>query len=165
MDAAAARYPDVAYEPQLIDATYALLISSSGDPLVIPSLNRDGDCLSDLVMQLFGSIAGAESVLMSFDADAAARRRDGRGAARHRPAPVREERRQPDGDDPGVRRAARAHRRPPGGQRVPRDLRGGARDRARGNVDRDLGGHASTTEFTDAVIGKIKSKFDVWATL
>ena len=83
------RYPDVAYEPQLIDATYALLISSAGDPLVIPSLNRDGDCLSDLVMQLFGSIAGAESVLMSFDADAQARRRDGRSAARHRAAPVR----------------------------------------------------------------------------
>ena len=28
MDAAAARYPDIAYEPQLIDATYALLIST-----------------------------------------------------------------------------------------------------------------------------------------
>lgn len=67
MDAAAARYPDVRYEPQLIDATYALLISSAGDAMVIPSLNRDGDCLSDLVMQLFGSIAGAESVLLSFD--------------------------------------------------------------------------------------------------
>jgi isocitrate dehydrogenase len=35
--------------------------------MVIPSLNRDGDCLSDLVMQLFGSIAGAESVLLAFD--------------------------------------------------------------------------------------------------
>ena len=69
MDAAAARYPDVPYEPQLIDATYALLISSAGDALVIPSLNRDGDCLSDLVMQLFGSIAGAESTLMSFTPD------------------------------------------------------------------------------------------------
>ncbi|MBV8354121.1 MAG: isocitrate dehydrogenase, partial [Candidatus Eremiobacteraeota bacterium] len=66
MDAAAARYPAVPYEPQLIDATYALLISNAGDALVIPSLNRDGDCLSDLVMQLFGSIAGAESTLMSF---------------------------------------------------------------------------------------------------
>jgi isocitrate dehydrogenase (NAD+) len=33
----------------------------------MPALNRDGDCLSDLVMQLFGSIAGAESVLLSFD--------------------------------------------------------------------------------------------------
>ncbi|HEY4442040.1 MAG TPA: isocitrate/isopropylmalate family dehydrogenase, partial [Candidatus Elarobacter sp.] len=69
MDAAARRYPDVPYEPQLIDATYALLISSAGDSLAIPSLNRDGDCLSDLVMQLFGSIAGAESTLMSFTPD------------------------------------------------------------------------------------------------
>ena len=30
MDAAAARHEDVPYEPQLIDATFALLISSSG---------------------------------------------------------------------------------------------------------------------------------------
>ena len=36
MDAAAARHPDVPYEPQLIDATFALLISSSGAPMVIP---------------------------------------------------------------------------------------------------------------------------------
>ncbi|MEO6913786.1 MAG: isocitrate/isopropylmalate family dehydrogenase, partial [Candidatus Baltobacteraceae bacterium] len=69
MDAAAARHPDVTYDPQLIDATYALLLSNPGDPMVIPSLNRDGDCLSDLVMQLFGSIAGAESVLLGFDDD------------------------------------------------------------------------------------------------
>src|SRR5438132_4962437 len=58
MDAAAQRYPDVKYEPQLIDATFALLLSTTGDPLVIPALNRDGDILSDFVMQLFGSIAG-----------------------------------------------------------------------------------------------------------
>src|SRR5438132_8686421 len=31
------------------------------------SLNRDGDTLSDLVMQMFGTIAGAESVLLAFD--------------------------------------------------------------------------------------------------
>src|SRR6201991_4577004 len=68
MDAAAARHPDVAYEPVLIDATYAGLITGAGDvPLVIPALNRDGDCLSDLVLPLFGSIAGAESVLLAFD--------------------------------------------------------------------------------------------------
>src|SRR5512133_3652507 len=66
MDAAAARHPDVRYEPQLIDATFALLLSTSGDPLVIPSLNRDGDILSDLVLPLFGSIAGSESMLISF---------------------------------------------------------------------------------------------------
>lgn len=70
MDAAAARHPDVAYHPVLIDATYAGLLSGSGDrPLVIPALNRDGDCLSDFVLPMFGSIAGAESVLLSFDDD------------------------------------------------------------------------------------------------
>src|SRR5205809_5470861 len=57
MDAAAARHEEVLYEPQLIDATFALLISSAGDPLAIPALNRDGDILSDLVLPLFGSIA------------------------------------------------------------------------------------------------------------
>src|SRR3954465_12198817 len=50
MDAAAARHPDVEYQPVLIDATYAGLISGATDtPLVIPALNRDGDCLSDMV--------------------------------------------------------------------------------------------------------------------
>src|SRR6266566_1160795 len=69
MDEAAARHPDVRYEPQLIDATFALLIASGGDPLIIPALNRDGDILSDLVLPLFGSIAGAESLLVAFGDD------------------------------------------------------------------------------------------------
>jgi isocitrate dehydrogenase (NAD+) len=69
MDDAARRHPQVRYEPQLIDATYALLLSTSGEAMAIPSLNRDGDCLSDLVLQMFGSIAGAESLLLSFDDD------------------------------------------------------------------------------------------------
>jgi len=69
LDAAAARHPDVAYEPQLIDATYALLLSRATEHLVIPALNRDGDCLSDLVLPLFGSIAAAESLLFGFPAD------------------------------------------------------------------------------------------------
>jgi len=34
--------------------------------VVIPTLNRDGDCLSDLVLAMFGSIAGAESVLLAW---------------------------------------------------------------------------------------------------
>src|SRR5213592_3162350 len=67
MDAAAERHSAVPYEPQLIDATFALLLSTSGDPLVIPSLNRDGDILSDLVLPLFGSIAGSESMLVAFE--------------------------------------------------------------------------------------------------
>src|SRR5512133_2555351 len=67
LDAAAERHPDVPYEPQLIDATFALLVASTGAPLVIPALNRDGDILSDLVLPLFGSIAGSESLLVAFE--------------------------------------------------------------------------------------------------
>ncbi len=68
MDAAAARHPQVTYRPMLIDAAYAGLMTEGWDtPVVIPALNRDGDCLSDLVLAMFGSIAGAESVLLSLD--------------------------------------------------------------------------------------------------
>ncbi len=70
LDAAAQRHPDIPYQPVLIDATYAGLLSGATDaPLVIPALNRDGDCLSDLVLPMFGSIAGAESVLLRFEGD------------------------------------------------------------------------------------------------
>ncbi|HEV3073985.1 MAG TPA: isocitrate/isopropylmalate family dehydrogenase, partial [Thermoanaerobaculia bacterium] len=67
LDAAAKRHPDVPYDPQLIDATYALLLATTGEALVIPALNRDGDTLSDLVISMFGTIAGAESTLLAFD--------------------------------------------------------------------------------------------------
>jgi isocitrate dehydrogenase (NAD+) len=70
MDLAAERHPEVPYRPTLIDAAYAgLLTESAGSPLVVPALNRDGDCLSDLVLGLFGSIAGAESMLLALDDD------------------------------------------------------------------------------------------------
>src|SRR5436309_4747083 len=69
LDAAAARHPDVPYNPQLIDATFALLLAGSGEPLVVPALNRDGDILSDLVLPLFGSIAGSESLVVALDED------------------------------------------------------------------------------------------------
>ena len=67
LDAASKRHPDVAYDPQLIDATFALLLTTEGEPLVIPALNRDGDILSDLVLPMFGSIAGAESMVAALD--------------------------------------------------------------------------------------------------
>jgi isocitrate dehydrogenase (NAD+) len=70
MDEAARRYPDVTYRPTLIDAAYAGLLTEAHErALIIPSLNRDGDCLSDLVLAMFGSIAGAESVLLALDED------------------------------------------------------------------------------------------------
>src|SRR3954465_729210 len=64
MDRAAAKNKDIRYNPQLIDATFALLLTSHGEPMVIPTLNRDGDLMSDMVLQMFGSIAGAESLLI-----------------------------------------------------------------------------------------------------
>jgi isocitrate dehydrogenase (NAD+) len=68
MDQAALRHPDVLYRPALIDAAYAGLLSDVHEhALVVPALNRDGDCLSDLVLAMFGSIAGAESVLLALD--------------------------------------------------------------------------------------------------
>lgn len=165
MDAAAARHPAVPYEPQLIDATYALLIANAGDALVIPSLNRDGDCLSDLVMQLFGSIAGAESVLLSFGPDlrpdvvmaeaphGTAPRLFGKNVANPMAMILAAAALLSHIDD---RRAAAASRAAYEG--VLETVR-------EGTATSDLGGHAGTTEFTDAVIGKIRSKLEVWASL
>jgi isocitrate dehydrogenase (NAD+) len=165
MDAAARRYPDVPYEPQLIDATYALLISTAGDALVIPSLNRDGDCLSDLVMQLFGSIAGAESTLMSFRPDmkvdvamteaphGTAPRLYGKNVANPMAMILAIAALFTFIDD---RRAASASRA------IYESVLETVRE---GIATSDLGGHASTTEFTDGVITKVKTKLDVWASL
>jgi isocitrate/isopropylmalate dehydrogenase len=166
MDAAAQRHPNVPYEPQLIDATYALLLSNDGEkPLVIPSLNRDGDCLSDLVMQLFGSIAGAESVLLSFDEQL-------------RPSVVMAE--APHGTAP--RLFGKNIANPMAMILASGALLGYMEDRRAQNASRaiyeatleavhegiatsDLGGHASTTDFTDAVIERVKRKLDVWSSL
>ncbi len=165
MDAAAARYPDVTYEPQLIDATYALLISSAGDAMVIPSLNRDGDCLSDLVMQLFGSIAGAESVLLSFDeslkpacvmAEAphgTAPRLFGKNVANPMAMILAEAALLSYVDERAAANASRAIY-----ESVMETVRGGL-------ATSDVGGHASTSEFVDAVIDKVRAKLDVWSAL
>ena len=36
---------------------------------------------------------------------------------------------------------------------------------AQGNRTADLGGHLGTTEFTDEVIGRVRAKLEVWASL
>ena len=126
MDAAAARHPDCGYQPVLIDATLAGLVSGAADePLVIPCLNRDGDLLSDLVLPLFGSIAGAESVLLALDPELQPEGGDVGGAPWHGAGARGQGRRQSDGDDPRRRRAAalRGRRR-----RLARDLRQRARN-------------------------------------
>ena len=144
MDAAAARHPDVVYEPQLIDATFALLIASTGDPMVIPALNRDGDILSDLVLPLFGSIAGSESLLVAFDDDFEPDALMAEAAHGTAPALRGKERREPDGDDPRRRGAALA-RRLGAAQQAGRAIREACLEAvAQGIRTADLHGHAST---------------------
>jgi isocitrate dehydrogenase (NAD+) len=164
MDAAAARHPDVAYEPQLIDATFALLISSAGDPLVIPTLNRDGDILSDLVLPLFGSIAGSESLLVAFEDDfepAAIM-----AEAAHGTAPSLEGKNVANPMAMILAGAALLSHCGEEAQRAGRAIREACLEAvASGARTSDLGGHLGTSEFTDEVISRTTAKLEIWATL
>jgi isocitrate/isopropylmalate dehydrogenase len=165
MDAAAERHPEVEYRPQLIDATFALLLATSGAGLVIPSLNRDGDILSDLVLPLFGSIAGSESLLIAFDDDYVP---DAVMAeAAHGTAPALEGKNVANPMAMILAAAALlAHTDDPAAQQAGRAIRESALEAvAQGVRTADLGGHSSTTEYTDEVIRRVRAKLEVWATL
>jgi isocitrate/isopropylmalate dehydrogenase len=169
MDAAAARHPSVPYQPVLIDAAYAGLLSGAADaPLVIPSLNRDGDCLSDLVLPMYGSIAAAESVLLAFDEDYETT--VAMAEAPHGTAPALL------GKDIAnplamilacgalLRNASSAHG--PGCERASRAIYESALEAVAAGVRTpDLGGHAGTTEFTDDVVSRVRTKIEVWSSL
>jgi isocitrate dehydrogenase (NAD+) len=164
MDEAAERHPAVRYEPQLIDATFALLLSTSGDPLVIPSLNRDGDILSDLVLPLFGSIAGSESLLIALDERLMPR--TVMAEAAHGTAPSL---RGKDVANPMAMILAGAALLGYGdeeSQEAGRAIREACLEAvADGIRTADLGGYAGTTEFTDEVIRRTRQKLEVWSTL
>ncbi len=164
MDAAAERHPAVPYEPQLIDATFALLISSAGDPLVIPALNRDGDILSDLVLPLFGSIAGSESLLVAFadDFEPSAIMAE----AAHGTAPSLEGKNVANPMAMILAGAALLSHAGPAGQQAGRAIREACLEAvAQGARTADLGGDLGTSEFTDEVIARVRAKLDVWASL
>ena len=164
MDAAAERHPGVRYEPQLIDATFALLLSTSGDPLVIPSLNRDGDILSDLVLPLFGSIAGSESMLIALDDDLAPR--TAMAEAAHGTAPSLRGKNVANPMAMILAGAALLGYGDERAQQAGRAIREACLEAvAEGVRTADLGGHAGTVEFTDEVVRRVKSKLEVWATL
>jgi isocitrate/isopropylmalate dehydrogenase len=166
MDAAAERHPDVGYDPQLIDATFALLIATAGDPLVIPSLNRDGDILSDLVLPLFGSIAGAESLLVAFDADDPDQVTAVMAEAAHGTAPALQGKNVANPLAMILAGAALLGYAGEQGEQASRAIREAALEAvAEGFRTADLGGHMATTEFTDDVIRRVKSKLEVWSTL
>jgi isocitrate dehydrogenase (NAD+) len=169
LDAAASRHPDVRYQPVLIDATYAgLLTGATETPLVIPALNRDGDCLSDLVLPMFGSIAGAESVLLAFDDDYEID--VAMAEAPHGTAPSLMGK---DLANPMAMLLAcaavlqyAAAKGVAGAERASRAIYEGVLETtATGVKTIDLGGHATTSEFTGAVLEKVRTKVDIWSTL
>jgi 3-isopropylmalate dehydrogenase len=160
MDAAAERHSDVGYEPLLIDATYAGLLTGRADaPLVIPSLNRDGDLLSDLVLPLFGSIAGAESVLLALDGELATT--VAMAEAPHGTAPTLEGKDIANPMAMILAGAAVLHYAAETGigdaERASTAIYDAVMDTAAAGIRTpDLKGHATTTEFTDAVIERIR---------
>lgn len=165
LDRAAELYKGVRYNPQLIDATYALLLETTGEPLVIPALNRDGDSLSDLVLKMFGTIAGAESIIFAFDQNF-----DVKVALTEAPHGTAPSLRGKNIANPmamilacgavlryvGTKEASDASRAiyeatfeaVYNGVRTP-----------------DLGGQATTTEFVEEVIREIRGKLEVWDAL
>jgi isocitrate/isopropylmalate dehydrogenase len=160
MDGAAKRHPDIVYQPVLIDATYAGLLSGATDaPLVIPALNRDGDCLSDLIMPMFGSIAAAESVLLSFDEDY--KTTVAMAEAPHGTAPALLGK---DVANPlamilacGAVLKHAVDRYGPEAERASSAIYKAALDTvAAGVKTHDLGGDAGTTEFTDEVVERVR---------
>jgi isocitrate/isopropylmalate dehydrogenase len=132
---------------------------------VIPSLNRDGDILSDLVLPLFGSIAGSESLLVAFDEDYVPKVVMAEAAHGTAPALFGKDVANPMAmilagaallayvDDEAAQQASRA-------------IRESALEAVADGVrTADLGGHAGTREFTDEVIRRTRSKLEVWSAL
>src|ERR671939_393912 len=164
MDAAAERHPDVPYEPQLIDATFALLVAAAGEPLVIPALNRDGDILSDLVLPLFGSIAGSESLLVAFGEDYVPR--VVLAEAAHGTAPSLKGKNVANPMAMILAAAALLGYAGEEAQTPARAVREACLEAVGDGIrTSDLGGHAGTSEFTDEVIRRTRSKLEIWATL
>lgn len=167
LDAAHERYPTVRYDPQLIDATYALLLETTGEALVIPALNRDGDTLSDLVLKLYGTIAGAESVILSMDEGKDFQVKVVLTEAPHGTAPSLQGKnianpmamtlagaallRYVDGAQAG--NASRA---------IYESVFEAVYDGVKTN---DLGGSATTSEYIDEVIRRVRGKLEVWDAL
>jgi isocitrate/isopropylmalate dehydrogenase len=143
LDAAAGRHPAVTYQPVLIDATYA-------------------------VMPMFGSIAGAESVLLAFDEDFDTK--VAMAEAPHGTAPALQGK---DIANPMAMilacaavlhyAAVKGH---DGAHRASRAIYEAVLEATASGVRTpDLGGHATTTEFTTDVIARVRAKLDAWSSL
>ena len=162
LDAAAARHPNVQYEPQLIDATLALLLRSDGEAMVIPTLNRDGDILSDMVLQMFGSIAGSESQVISFNDEYQVKVVF--TEAPHGTAPALEGKNIANPMAMILAGAAiLSYLQTPQAEQASRAIYESIFEAVHtGHTTTDLGGSLSTTEFTNEIINRVGTKLEVW---
>jgi isocitrate/isopropylmalate dehydrogenase len=131
---------------------------------VIPALNRDGDILSDLVLPLFGSIAGSESLLIALDDEL--NPRTVMAEAAHGTAPSLLGKNVANPMAMILAGAALLAHGDEEAQQIGRAIRESCLEAVADGVrTADLGGHAGTTEFTDEVIRRTRSKLEVWAAL
>ena len=165
LDAAAERFPEVRYDPQLIDATYALLLETSGESLAIPMLNRDGDSMSDLVLKMYGTIAGAESVIFSLDEEnniKVALTEAPHGTA---PSLMGKNIANPMAmilAGAALLRYVRTEEATSASRAIYESVMEAVYDGIR---TPDLRGNSSTVEFTDEVIRRVKAKLEIWEAL
>jgi isocitrate dehydrogenase (NAD+) len=165
LDAAAKRYPEVQYNPQLIDATFALLLETTGEALVLPMLNRDGDLMSDLVLKMFGTIAGAESIIYSLDENF-----DVKIALTEAPHGTAPSLMGKNIANPmamilaggALLRYIRTEKATEASRAIYEAALEAVYDGVR---TPDLGGQASTSDYTDEVIHRVKGKLEVWDAL
>ncbi len=165
LDAAHVRHPEVTYDPQLIDATLALLLETTGEALVIPTLNRDGDMLSDLVIKMFGTIAGAESIIFSFDENF-----DVKIALTEAPHGTAPSLQGKNIANPmamilaagAVLRYIRTEKATTASRAIYEAALESVYDGIR---TPDLGGQTTTTDFTNEVIRRVQAKLEVWDAL
>ena len=119
-------------------------------------------------MPMFGSIAGAESVLLAFDDEFETQVAMAEAPHGTAPALAGQGRRQPDGDDPGLRRGAALRRRArhAGAERASRAIYERVLEATAAGVRTpDLGGHADHAGFTSEVVARVRTKIDVWSSL
>ncbi|MGH2582231.1 MAG: isocitrate/isopropylmalate family dehydrogenase [Anaerolineales bacterium] len=166
LDAASQRHPNIPYRPLLIDATMALLLQANGQALVIPALNRDGDLLSDLILQMFGSIAGSESLVLALD-ESSQNVKAVMAEAPHGTAPALEGK---DIANPMAMilalGALLSYAEGTQAERASRAIYESVFEAIHaGQTTTDLGGSLGTMAFTDEIMRRVAAKLEVWATL
>jgi len=117
-------------------------------------------------MPMFGSIAGAESVLLAFDDEY--NTHVAMAEAPHGTAPslMGKNLANPMAMILACAALLSYVRDVKGAERASRAIYEGVLETIAGGLKTvDLGGHATTSEFTDAVVDKVRTKVDIWASL